>query len=396
MTEATKTMDCDEGVRAGRSVRTGFYHDELCLWHSTGEAVLFLPVGGWLQPLAGAGHPESPESKRRLVSLLDVSGLMLDLDVRGAEPAGVEDLLRVHTAAYVERFRELSAGRGGEIGPEALFSHGGFEIAALSAGLAKRAVGDVLDGTVRNAYALSRPPGHHCLPDRGMGFCLLANIAIAIEAAKAERGLGKVAVIDWDVHHGNGTQDIYYRRDDVLTISLHQENCFPVDSGGVDERGVERGLGFNLNVPLPPGSGHETHLHAMRTIVLPALAAFGPELIVVASGLDANAVDPLGRQLLHAGSFREMTRMITTAADELCGGRVVVVHEGGYAESAVPFCGLAIIETLADVRTDVVDPFEETFIAQQPTARVAAYQREIVDEIARQLNSTNNREEADS
>ncbi|KAA0112847.1 class II histone deacetylase [Mycolicibacterium sp. P9-22] len=366
---------------------TGFYHDELCLWHSTGEAVLFLPVGGWLQPLAGGGHPESPETKRRLKALLDVSGLTRHLAVSSADPVTIDDLRRVHTADYVERFQTLSAGRGGEIGPEALFSHGGFDIASLSAGLAKQAVFDVLDGVRRNAYALSRPPGHHCLPDSGMGFCLLSNIAIAIEAAKVSRGLGKVAVIDWDVHHGNGNQHIYYQRDDVLTISLHQENCFPVDTGAVGELGDGRGRGFNLNVPLPPGSGHDTYLHAMRTIVVPALEWFRPDLVVVASGLDANAVDPLARQLLYSGSFREMTRLIQEVADGLCGGRLVVVHEGGYAESAVPFCGLAIIETLSNFRTDVVDPFEETFVAQQPTPRVAGYQTAIVDDIARELRA---------
>ena len=167
--------------------RTAFYHDERCLWHSTGEAVLFLPVGGWLQPLAGGGHPESPESKRRFKALLDVSGLTDRLDVHSAARVTDEDLLRVHGREYIERFKELSAGKGGEIGEEALFSHGGFEIATLSAGLAKRAVFDVLDGSYRNAYALSRPPGHHALPNEGLGFCLLSNISIAIEAAKAQR-----------------------------------------------------------------------------------------------------------------------------------------------------------------------------------------------------------------
>jgi acetoin utilization deacetylase AcuC-like enzyme len=378
VTEAAGLTKCDGAA-------TGFYHDERCLWHSTGEAVLFLPVGGWLQPLAGGGHPESPETKRRLKALLDVSGMTQHLAVSSAEPATIDDLLRVHTADYVERFRTLSADRGGEIGPEALFSRGGFDIASLSAGLAKRAVFDVLDGVRRNAYALSRPPGHHCLPDSGMGFCLLANIPIAIEAAKMSRGLGKVAVIDWDVHHGNGTQHIYYQRDDVLTISLHQENCFPVDTGAVHEIGEGPGRGFNINVPLPPGSGHDTYLHAMRAIVIPALEDYRPDLIVVASGLDANAVDPLARQLLHASSFRELARLVQEAADGLCGGRLVVVHEGGYAESAVPFCGLAIVETLSGIRTDVVDPFEETFVAQQPTARVVGYQTAIVDDIAREL-----------
>jgi acetoin utilization deacetylase AcuC-like enzyme len=370
-----------------RAVETAFYHDERCLWHSTGEAVLFLPVGGWLQPMATGGHPESPESKRRFKSLLDVSGLTAQLSVRSADPVTEEDLYLVHGRGYISRFRELSKDRGGEIGPEALFSHGGFEIATLSAGLAKRAVADVLTGVQRNAYALSRPPGHHCRPDEGMGFCLLANIPIALEAARAEHGVGKVAVLDWDVHHGNGTQEIYYDRPDTLTISLHQENCFPVDSGAVDERGAGAGVGYNLNVPLPPGSGHETYLHALRTIVLPALESFGPELIVIASGLDANPVDPLARQMAHAGTFREMTRLVLELAEGLCGGRVVAVHEGGYAESSVPFCGLAIVETLAGVRTEVVDPFEEIFVAQQPTALVVDYQRALVDRVAAALKS---------
>ncbi|WGL52600.1 class II histone deacetylase [Nocardioides sp. BP30] len=362
--------------------QTAFFHDERCLWHSTGEAVLFLPVGGWLQPLAAGGHAESPESKRRFKALVDVSGLAEQLVVTSAAPVSEEDLLRVHPPEYLARFQELSAGSGGEIGEEAVFSHGGFEIAALSAGLAKRAVLDVLDGRFRNAYALSRPPGHHCLPDRGMGFCLLANIAIAIEAAKAERGLGRVAVVDWDVHHGNGTQAIYYERDDVLTISLHQENCFPVDSGSFDEHGAGAGAGHNINIPMPPGSGHEAYLHALRRIVLPALRDYRPELIVIASGLDANVVDPLARQMAHAGTFREMTELMVDVADELCDGRLVAVHEGGYAESAVPFCGLAILEALSGIRTEVVDPFEETFVAQQPTARVVDFQRTLIDEMA--------------
>lgn len=364
---------------------TGFYHDELCLWHTTGEAVLFLPMGPWLQPMAGASHPESPESKRRFKSLLDVSGLTSQLAVNSAPPATREDLLRVHPASYVDRFKSLSDGRGGEIGHEAVFSHGGYEIACLSAGLAKQAVLDVLDGKLRNAYSLSRPPGHHCLRDQGMGFCLLANIAIAIEAAKAEMGLGRVVVFDWDVHHGNGTQSIFYDRDDVLTISIHQENCFPLNSGGVEERGQGRGAGFNLNIPMPPGSGHDAYLYAMQQIVLPAIRDYAPDMIIIASGLDANTVDPLARQMLHSGSYRKMTAMLMTEADQICGGRLVAVHEGGYAESVVPFCGLAVMEALSGIHTEVVDPFEEIFIGQQPSDRVTRYQRQIVDDIAKEL-----------
>ena len=365
--------------------KTAFYHDEWCLWHTTGEAVLVLPVGGWLQPSAGGGHAESPETKRRFKALLDVSGLGSEVAQISAPKAEEEDLLRVHTRDYLERFRAASDAGGGEEGLFAPFGPGSYEIAKLSAGLAKRAVSDVLSGTFRNAYSLSRPPGHHCLPDQAMGFCLLANIPVAIEAAKAEHGLGKVAVLDWDVHHGNGTQAIFYDRPDVLTISLHQESCFPPGSGGVDERGAGEGEGYNVNVPLPPGSGHETYLHAMHRVVVPALERFGPELVVIASGLDANAADPLARQMLYGDSYREMTRLVMEAAESLCDGRLVAVHEGGYAESTVPFCGLAVVETLSGVRTEVEDPFEELFAAQQPNERVVDFQRSLVDEMAKVL-----------
>ena len=152
-------------------------------------------------------------------------------------------------------------------------------------------------GEVSNAYSLSRPPGHHCLADQAMGFCFLANIPVAIEAAKAAHGLGRVAIIDWDVHHGNGTQSIYEQRDDVLTISLHQENCFPPGYSGIEERGRGAGQGFNINIPLPAGSGHDAYLQAMGSIVIPALDRFAPQLIVVACGYDANGVDPLARML---------------------------------------------------------------------------------------------------
>lgn len=345
---------------------TGFLWDERCFWHSAGEHALFLPVGGWVQPPAAAGHAESPESKRRLKSLLDVAGLAARLQTGSAEPATMDNLLRVHTRGYLEAFRALSADRGGELGEEGRFGRGGFDIACVSAGLAMRAVDEVLTGRWQNAYSLSRPPGHHCLPDRSMGFCLLANIAIAIEAAKARHGLERVAVIDWDVHHGNGTQAIFYDRPDVLTISLHQERCYPTDTGFAEERGQGAGTGANINIPLLPGGGHRSYVRAVERIVLPALERFRPELVIIACGLDANGVDPLARMLATSETFRAMTRLVRQAAGALCGGRVVAVHEGGYAEVAVPFCGLAVIEELSGHRTEVEDPFLPLLTAQQP------------------------------
>lgn len=345
---------------------TGFYWDEKCFWHSQGEHALYLPVGGWVQPPSATGHVESPDSKRRLKSLMDVSGLTAQLACGAAAPATMEDLLRVHQPGYLEAFRSLSRGEGGNLGEDGRFGPGGFEIACQSAGLALAAVSDVLAGRVARAYALSRPPGHHCLPGRSMGFCLLANIAIAIEAARATHGLGKVAVVDWDVHHGNGTQAIFYDRPDVLTISLHQERCYPSDSGFATERGDGAGTGANINVPLLPGGGHRSYVRAIERIVLPALARFRPELIIVACGLDASGVDPLARMMATSETFRDMTRRVVDAAGQLCGGRVVAVHEGGYSEVAVPFCGLAVIEELSGHRTAVEDPFLPMLAAQQP------------------------------
>jgi acetoin utilization deacetylase AcuC-like enzyme len=208
-----------------------------------------------------------------------------------------------------------------------------------------------------------------------MGFCLLANIPIALESLRAEVGPLRAAVVDWDVHHGNGTEAIYLDRADTLTISLHQERCYPTDTGGAKVRGTGAGAGCNLNIPLLPGGGRQAYLDAMELLVLPALRAFGPEIIVVACGLDANAMDPLARMQAHAGTFREMTLALKAAAEGLCGGRLVAIHEGGYSEAEVPFCGLAVIEALAGVRTKVTDPFQALIEAGQPADDFAAFQR---------------------
>ncbi len=234
---------------------TAFLSDERCFWHGGGNYAFTLPVGGLVQPLAG-GLPENPETKRRLRNLIDVTGLARHLDLRGAEAATETDLLRVHPESYLSAFRALSDAGGGELGLRAPFGRGGYEIAALSAGLAAQALRAVLTGEARNAYALSRPPGHHCTADFPNGFCLLNNIAVAIRAAQAGGLARRVAVVDWDVHHGNGTEAIFWDDADVLTISLHQERNYPLDTGGVEARGGGAGLGSNLNLPLPPGCGH--------------------------------------------------------------------------------------------------------------------------------------------
>ncbi len=357
---------------------TAFFTDERCFWHGGGNYVLTVPAGGLVEP--GGSLPETPATKRRLRNLVEVSGLAHELLVASAPEATREDLLRVHPASYLDAFKAASDAGGGELGLRTPFGPGGYEIAALSAGLARAALFAVLEGRAGNAYALSRPPGHHCLPDWPNGFCLLNNIAIAVRAAQAAGLARRVAVIDWDVHHGNGTEAIFLSDPSVLTISLHQERNYPLDTGGAEVRGKGKGHGFNINVPLPPGTGHASYLEAMERIVLPALARFRPEAIVVASGYDASAMDPLGRMLATAETFRLMTRQVMAAAADLCGGRLVLVHEGGYSELHVPFCGHAVLEELSGSAVRAPDPLAETLRARQPGPE---WQAHVSDHIGR-------------
>ncbi|MDF1855254.1 class II histone deacetylase [Pseudooceanicola sp.] len=361
---------------------TGFFWDELCFWHAGGNYALTLPLGGLVQPLAAGGLPESPETKRRLKNLMDVTGLMGELDSRSAPAATREDLLRVHPASYLDQFKAMSDAGGGELGLRTPFAQGGYEIATLSAGLTRAAIDAVLRGERQNAYALSRPPGHHCLPDWPNGFCLLNNIAIGIEAAKADGLAPRVAVLDWDVHHGNGTEAIFYDRDDVLTISIHQEKNYPLDTGDVGDRGRDAGAGYNINVPLPPGVGHVGYLEVIDRIVLPALDAYRPDLIVVACGFDAGAFDPLARMLCTAETYAEMTHKLKQSAEKHCAGKLVLVHEGGYSEAYVPFCGHAAIAALAGAKSQAPDPMRDTLRQRQPNAAFDRFISGLIDEMA--------------
>jgi acetoin utilization deacetylase AcuC-like enzyme len=363
---------------------TAFFSDERCFWHGGGNYAFTLPVGGLVQPMP-AGLPENPETKRRLRNLIEVTGLSRHLSMRGAEPATDADLVRVHPESYLSAFKAMSDAGGGELGLRTPFGRGGYEIAALSAGLATAALRAVLKGEAANAYALSRPPGHHCTADWPNGFCLLNNIAIAIRAVQAEGLARRIAVVDWDVHHGNGTEAIFWEDPEVLTISLHQERNYPLDTGGVEARGGGAGLGFNLNLPLPPGCGEVAYLHAMDRVVLPALADFRPEVIVVACGFDAAAIDPLGRMLLTAATFRKMTRLLVDAADRLCSGKLVLVHEGGYSEVYVPFCGHAVLEELSGAPVLAADPLAPVLEKRQPDARFDAFARGWIDAAAERL-----------
>ena len=263
----------------------------------------------------------------------------------------------MHDRAYLDRVRSASAGAGGDAGGSSPFGRGTYEIAALAVGGCLAAVDAVLDGTVRNAYALVRPPGHHAGPDGGCGYCVFSNAALAALHLRHERGLDRVAIVDWDVHHGNGTQAVFAADPSVLAISVHQEDLFPPGSGPAEDVGEPAGAGTTINVPLPAGSGRAAYLAVLDEIVAPALAHFRPQFILVACGLDASMNEPLGRMNLTSECFALMTERMMAAADAHCDGRLVLCHEGGYSSAYVPYCGLAIVERLSGIRTGVVDPW---------------------------------------
>jgi acetoin utilization deacetylase AcuC-like enzyme len=368
---------------------TGYVWHERYGWHDTGNAAGFIPAGGIVQPYQ---HFESAESKTRMASLVEGSGLLKSLVRLQVNEAKEEDILRVHSRQYLERIKlESRSPRGGDAGDgQSPFGQGAYEIALLAAGGTMAALGATLRGEVKNAYALVRPPGHHARATTGMGFCIFSNLAIAIQWARKIHGLGRVAVVDWDVHHGNGTEEIFYSDKSTLTISLHQDNLFPRGSGLITDRGEGDGRGYAVNVPLPAGSGNGAYLKAVDRIVAPALRAFKPDIILVASGFDASANDPLGRMLVTAGGYRAMTTSLMGLAEELCEGRLVMSHEGGYSPVYVPFCGLAVLQALSGVDLGFDDPFEEIW-ASLPDQGLTAGQDAVIrqaEELASALKTS--------
>ncbi|MGP1253261.1 MAG: class II histone deacetylase [Kiloniellales bacterium] len=358
---------------------SGFLWHERYMWHSTGIAAGQLPAGGFVEP---DNHVESVPSKRRFRNLVEVSGLIDHLTPLRPRMATEDELLRFHTPDYMRRVKQMSDagfGDGGELAP---IGPDSYDIARLSAGGCIVGLDAVVDGQVRNAYILNRPPGHHAEADRGRGFCLFGNVVIAVMHGRAERGLSRVATFDWDVHHGNGTQKAFYDRSDVLTVSVHQDNYYPQDSGGIEERGTGAGQGYNINVPLPAGSGHGAYVETVKRVVAPAFRAFRPDLIVVPSGFDANAMDPLGRQMCISDTYREMTSLLMELADELCDGRLLMCHEGGYSPVYVPWCGLATLEALSGQRTDAEDPYLPDFLATLAGQDVQPWQLSVIDAAA--------------
>ncbi len=274
-------------------------------------------------------HPENAYRLEAIYRRLRESGLLEGRPIYEAIDGSVDDLLLVHDPEYVRLVEHLANAGGGYLDADTVVSHQSYEIARLAAGASVQAVDLVLNGDVRRAFAFPRPPGHHACRAQGMGFCLFNNVAIAARHAIDRRGLFRVAIVDWDVHHGNGTQAMFLDTDQILYVSLHQWPLYP-GTGRPQEAGVRYGFGYTVNVPMTSGAGDAEYLSALDEIVLPKLFDFHPELILVSAGFDAHEGDPLASMSVTTEGFAAMARRVRDVADRLCDGRVVAILEGGY------------------------------------------------------------------
>ena len=290
------------------------------------------------------GHPDTPERLIALESELAARD-WLGWERRLAPPAGIEQLELAHTARHVRSIEQLCASGGGTIDSDTFAGEASFVAALHAAGGACEMTRALLAGERRVGFCGVRPSGHHAERDRAMGFCLFNNVAVAAASAIAEHGLGRVFVLDWDVHHGNGTAEIFYTRDDVLFASIHQSPLYP-GTGALDEAGTGPGEGYTINLPVAPGSQEALWLALLDRVVLPAARAFAPELVLVSAGFDAHRADPLASCRLETSSFVEMACRVRDLADGL-DVPLGVVMEGGYDKRTLAECVCAVLPALA-------------------------------------------------
>jgi acetoin utilization deacetylase AcuC-like enzyme len=297
----------------------------------------------------GAGHPEQTARYSAVMDRLELTGLLDVLTGIRARPATEDEIALVHTRSYIslvkdevrQHCEQLSTG-------DTVISEHSLDAALMAAGCAVAAVDSVFSGEVNNAFCVVRPPGHHASADRGMGFCLFNNVAVAARYAQQKFGAERVAIVDWDVHHGNGTQDIFYEDGSVLFFSTHQSPWYPW-TGASQEIGEGRGEGRTINYPFNAGAGRKQILGAFEHGLLPRLEQFRPDLLLISAGFDSRINDPLGEFTLSDADFSDLTLLMLEAADKFAGGRVVSTLEGGYNLTGLAAASTAHVRSLAQL-----------------------------------------------
>jgi acetoin utilization deacetylase AcuC-like enzyme len=362
-------------------VLDAFWHDDVLL-HDTGSG-LFEAAASPLLAIQ-IPHPEGPDRVRNMKSVLERSPSAGKIRWTIGRHADEAELQLFHTPDYIRGVRE-NACKSTRYTATTVLSPNSWPALLAAAGSTLEAARCVIDGSALPAFALVRPPGHHAAPAMPDGYCFFNNVALAAQYA-LNRGLRRVAIVDWDVHHGNGTQQGFYDRGDVLTVSMHMDHgawgpSHP-QSGGTEELGSGAGLNLNINVPLPMGSTDHTYLLAFDTIVAPRIRAFAPELLVVANGVDAGQFDPNGRQLVTCRGFHDMATRTRELAAELCNNRLLIVQEGGYNPAYAAFCVLAAVEGFAGLPQSLPDPLAYMPQFESRAVSDVASLRSVLDSIA--------------
>jgi acetoin utilization deacetylase AcuC-like enzyme len=303
----------------------------------------------------GPYHPESPDRLRVLYEMLEEPDLGSGFILIPPRSATREDLERIHEPRYIERVAATAGRARSSLDPDTQTSPRSYEAALLAAGGCLEALDRIMDGEIRNAFAMIRPPGHHAESSRAMGFCLFNNVAVAAKYAQARHGLSRVMILDWDLHHGNGTQWAFYQDPTVFYGSTHQYPYYP-GSGSFKETGKGDGVGYTLNVPLSVGYGDSEYLGIYRRIFAAVGRAFEPQLLIVSAGFDIYEGDPLGGMAVSPAGFGLLTRVLLEMAEEVCQGRVLVALEGGYNLEGLRAGGKAVLMELMGRARSPKDP----------------------------------------
>lgn len=332
----------------------------------------------FIQHRAPAGHPERAARAEAVRDALLDAGLRdrgRQVPIRAARD---EELARVHTAAYLDELSRAVPGQTGWLDPDTYFSPGTWDAALAAAGSVAELATQVLAGALSSGLAVVRPPGHHAEAGRAMGFCLLNNVAVAAAAARAA-GAARVAILDWDVHHGNGTQQIFWDDPSVMYLSVHQFPFYP-GTGAPDEIGGPGARGATVNVGLPAGSGDREYLAAFDHVLVPALRRFRPDLVLVSAGFDAHHADPLAAMRVTRMGFTGMARRMRAVADEVAGGRWVVTLEGGYDLAGLGEGATAVLQALVADSVPAVDEIELADVAPTGQAAIVTTQRALAED----------------
>jgi acetoin utilization deacetylase AcuC-like enzyme len=334
-------------------MRTGIVYHSDYLKHETGS------------------HPERKERLIAVMNLLEEKNVLKKLVKLEPRHASIDEIALIHDREYIDNIKVLCETGGGRLDIDTIVSADSYEVALLAAGGILSALNAVLEGRVNNAFALVRPPGHHAERNQGMGFCLFNNVAIAARYLQEKHGVKRVLIVDWDLHHGNGTQNAFYTNSSVLYFSTHQSPAYP-GTGMIQEVGSGEGEGYTINVPLSYGKGDSDYLYVFEEILTPIAKQFNPEFILISAGQDIHFDDPLGSMFVTARGFEKLAVTVKEIATETCRGRVVAALEGGYSLIGLSYGVLAILNAFSELELEFEEPLvkPEDKLAENTKKRV--------------------------